>query len=205
MQKIVIIDYNMGNLFSVSKKLQKIGVDSIVTSSQSEIETADKIILPGVGHFGRAIQHINNLGIKDILDYKVLENKTPVLGICLGMQLMCQSSEEGNCGGLAWIDATVNKFSVNDSLHYKIPHTGWNRIKIKKESPLMKEISQNEEFYFVHSYYVKCNNQSDIMNSTNHESEFTSAFQKENIFGVQYHPEKSFDQGEVLFQNFIDL
>jgi glutamine amidotransferase len=205
MQRIIVIDYGMGNLFSVAKKLTQIGASVVVSSSINDVETADKIILPGVGHFGKAMKNLNDLNLVDALNQKVLFEKTPVLGICLGMQLMCKSSEEGNCDGLNWVDAEVKRFQVNDSLRYKVPHTGWNQIQIEKESPVMQDLKSEDELYFVHSYHVTCNNTSDILNSTLFEQRFTSAFQKENIIGVQYHPEKSYDVGKQLIQNFINL
>lgn len=205
MQQIVIIDYGMGNLFSVQKKLNRMNVNAIVSCSVSDIEKADKIILPGVGHFEKAMTNLKHGELIEILNHKVLEQKTPILGICLGMQLMCNESEEGNCEGLKWIDAKVKHFELSDTLRYKIPHTGWNQIQLEKESPLMNGISNESEFYFVHSYHVVCNNPSDVLNTTNYEINFSSAFQKENIFGVQYHPEKSHDTGTKLIENFVKL
>lgn len=205
MQRVAIVDYGMGNLFSVAKKIGKIHSETIVASSVPDIERADKIILPGVGHFGKAMNNLHNSGLMTILHHKVLEQKTPVLGICLGMQLMCNDSEEGGQEGLKWIDATVKRFEITDTLRYKVPHTGWNTIRIEKKSPLMEGIPDSSEFYFVHSFQVICNDPGDILNTTNHETDFTSAFQKENIFGVQYHPEKSHDAGARLIENFLKL
>lgn len=205
MQQIVIVDYGMGNLFSVQKKLDRMNVKTIVSSSVSDIEQADKIILPGVGHFEKAMTNLKQMNLVEILNHRVLEQKTPILGICLGMQLMCNESEEGNHEGLKWIDAKVKRFEISDTLRYKIPHTGWNQIETMKESPLMNGLLNGCEFYFVHSYHVVCNNPSDILNMTNYEINFSSAFQKENIFGVQYHPEKSHDSGTKLMENFVKL
>lgn len=205
MQQIVIVDYGMGNLFSVQKKLDRMNVKTIVSSSVSDLEQADKIILPGVGHFAKAMVNLREMKLVEILNHKVLEKKTPILGICLGMQLMCNESEEGNCDGLKWIDATVKRFEISDTLRYKIPHTGWNQVHVAKESPLMNGILNGDEFYFVHSFHVVCNNYSDILNTTDYEINFSSAFQKENIFGVQYHPEKSHDTGTKLIENFVKL
>lgn len=205
MQRIAIVDYGMGNLFSVTKKLGKIHTQTIVSSNISDIEKADKIILPGVGHFEKAMSNLKQLGLLEVLNHKVLEQKTPVLGICLGMQLMCSESEEGNSEGLKWINATVKHFNISDTLRYKIPHTGWNKITLEKESALMSRITENSEFYFVHSYHVVCKDPGDILNTTNYETDFTSAFQRENIFGVQYHPEKSHDTGTKLIENFVKL
>lgn len=205
MQQIVIVDYGMGNLFSVQKKLNRMNVNTIVSSSVSDIEKADKIILPGVGHFEKAMVNLREMKLVEVLNHKVLEQKTPILGICLGMQLMCNESEEGNCEGLKWIDATVKHFEITDTLRYKIPHTGWNQIQLAKESPLMEGILNGNEFYFVHRFHVVCHNPSDVLNTTDYEINFASAFQKENIFGVQYHPEKSHDTGTKLIENFVKL
>lgn len=205
MQEIVIVDYGMGNLFSVQKKLDRMQVKTLVSDNISAIEKADKILLPGVGHFEHAMHHLHDKQLIDVLNQKVLVEKTPILGICLGMQLMCTDSEEGNCEGLKWIDAHVKRFILSDTLRHKIPHTGWNEVQICKESPLMHEIQNGDEFYFVHSYHVVCNNASDVLNTTSHEISFTSAFQKEHIFGVQYHPEKSHDTGTKLIENFVRL
>ena len=203
--KIVIIDFGMGNLYSIYKKLQLIGANVVISSDPNVISKSDKIILPGVGHFKKAMDNLKNAGLIEILNENVLEKNKPILGICLGMQLMTSFSEEGNENGLGWIDCKVSSFKVKDSIRYKIPHTGWNQIKIKKESRLMKNIPENSEFYFVHSFHVKNENVKDILNSTQYEYSFTSAFEKGNIFGVQYHPEKSHDSGFKILENFTKL
>ena len=203
--KIVIINYGMGNLQSVKKKVEQLHTNVIVSSDQQEIATADKLILPGVGHFNKAMENIRSLNLLDILNEKVLHQQTPTLGICLGMQLMCSSSEEGNAEGLNWFEAETLKTVVNDSLRFKIPHMGWNTVSIHKQNDLLKGIPDDSEFYFVHAYHVKAKNESDILTSTTYESSFHSAVQRENIFGVQFHPEKSHDTGLQLINNFIQL
>ncbi len=204
-KQIVIVDYGMGNLNSIKKKLTSLKAKTIISSNTSDILNADKLILPGVGHFKKAMEYISNLNLLESLNTAVLINKKPILGICLGMQLMAKKSEEGNVEGLGWIDADVIKFKVQNSLKFKIPHTGWNQITKVKESLLMNEISDLSEFYFVHSYHFKCNNAFDILNETEYEYKFTSAIEKGNIFGVQYHPEKSHDMGEQILRNFVNL
>ena len=204
-QKIVIIDYGMGNLFSVQKKLKRLGINPIITSKSDAILAADKIILPGVGHFAKAMNNLKNLNLIEPLNSAVLNKKTPILGICLGMQIMCNKSEEGNANGFGWIDADVVKFTITDTLKHKVPHMGWNTINNSKPSKLMTDIPNDSEFYFVHSYHMKVNDTSAILNETNYEYKFHSAIEKDNIFGVQYHPEKSHDIGEQLFKNFIAL
>lgn len=204
-KKVVIVDYGMGNLNSVKRKLHFLNADAIITSDSKEIESANKLILPGVGHFSNAMDNLKNRGLIEVLNQKVLVDKTPILGICLGMQLMATMSEEGNYKGLGWFDAEVVKFNIDNKLKYKIPQTGWNQVTIEKESKLMNSIPNFSEFYFVHSYYIKCNDKSDILNTTDYEDSFTSAIEKNNIFGVQYHPEKSHDIGMQLITNFITL
>lgn len=203
--KLIIVDYGMGNLNSVKKTFGRLNVDAVVSSNPKDIEDSDKLILPGVGHFGKAMSNLRELGLLDCLNEAVLVNKKPLLGICLGMQLLAKKSEEGNADGLGWIDAEVTKFKVSDKLKFKVPHMGWNRISVKKDSLLMKDIPDLSEFYFVHSYYVTANDESDLLNETEYEYSFTSAVEKDNIFGVQYHPEKSHDIGARLLKNFIKL
>lgn len=202
---IAIIDYGMGNLKSVKRKMDRIGVESIITSDPEEIKRSDKIILPGVGHFAKAVLEIKNRGLWDLLPDQVLVEKKPVLGICLGMELMAKHSEEGDSEGLGWINADVVRFKVSDTKKFKVPHMGWNTLDQLKESPLFENINLNSEFYFVHSYYVHCNDSSNILTETIYDNSFTSSFQKENLFGVQFHPEKSHDAGEQLLKNFVKL
>ena len=205
MQRIVIVNYGMGNLNSVKKKLDSLKVDSVISSNVEEILAADKLILPGVGHFAKAMENLQNLGLIAALNEAVLVRKTPVLGICLGMQLMSKYSEEGNVEGLGWIDAKVIRFSVNDTLKFKVPHTGWNQIQSSKQSKLMAGIADGSEFYFVHSYFMHLNDKADELNTTEYEENFSSAVEKGTIFGVQYHPEKSHGIGKTLLKNFVEL
>ena len=204
-QTLTIVDYRMGNLNSVKKKLDRLKTTASITSNPRDIVKADKIILVGVGHFAQAMKNIKELALLDALNEVVIIKKKPVLGICLGMQLMANDSEEGNTEGLGWLNANVRKMKVNDTLKFKIPHMGWNKIIKSKESALMKGIPKSTEFYFVHSYYFQSNETSDILNETEYSFKFTSAVEKDNIFGVQYHPEKSHDVGDVLLNNFISL
>jgi glutamine amidotransferase len=203
--KLVIVDYGMGNLNSVKRTLDRMKVDSVISSNPKDILGSDKIILPGVGHFAKAMSNLKELDLIDTLHEAVLVKQTPILGICLGMQLMTKGSEEGNAVGLGWFDAEVIKFQVSDKIRHKIPHIGWNKIEIKKESALMNSIPESSDFYFLHSYYVKINNQFDILNETHYDFFYPSAIEKDNIFGVQYHPEKSYDVGARLLKNFIKL
>ena len=202
---IVVIDYGMGNLRSVEKKLKRVGADVIISSNLDVISKASKLVLPGVGHFANGVKKLKESGIWDILNQKVIVSKTPILGICLGMQLMASYSEEGSADGLGWFDAEIVKFHIKDNLKFKIPHMGWNTAELEKDSALFQNSSFDSMYYFVHSYHIICNNNEDILTSTDYEFKFTSSIQKDNIYGTQFHPEKSHDWGEVLFRNFINL
>tara|TARA_B100000674_G_scaffold306918_1_gene255013 strand:+ start:1594 stop:2208 length:615 start_codon:yes stop_codon:yes gene_type:complete len=200
-----VVNYGMGNLHSVLRKLKLVGANYKLIESADHFESVDKIILPGVGHFAQAME---NLKIKEFIEplHKfVITDKKPILGICLGMQLMTSYSEEGNSEGLGWIEGEVKHFNVSNNLRYKVPHMGWNKVQISKSSKLFENIKTESEFYFVHSYYFKSDHLDNNLNITNYESDFVSAFEKDNIYGVQYHPEKSFEAGTQLFKNFIAL
>ena len=202
---IVLVDYGMGNLHSVKKKLLRLNENPIITSSKEEILNADKVILVGVGNFKKAMLNLNQLNIVDALNEIALVKKKPVLGICLGMQLMANKSEEGGVDGLGWVDGNVVKITVSDRTKYKVPHMGWNSINKIKDSPLMEGIPNKSEFYFIHSYYFKPNHSDCILNETEYAFTFVSAFQQENIYGVQYHPEKSHDNGNMVLSNFLRI
>ncbi len=203
--RIVIVDFGMGNLNSVRKKISMLGGSPVVSSDPKDIECCDKLILPGVGHFGKAMNNLKQLGLVEALRVYALERKKPVLGICLGMQLFAKKSEEGNAEGLGWVDAEIVRFRISDTTLFKVPHIGWNRVSIAKESMLMKGIPPASEFYFVHSYYLVAKEKGNVLGETEYESRFVSAIECENIFGVQFHPEKSHDAGKTLLSNFIQL
>ena len=200
---IVVVNYGMGNLGSILKSLRYLNVDAKISDSKSDIELASKLILPGVGHFSGAMAKLRELDYIELLNKRVLEDKIPILGICLGMQLLGVYSEEGDTQGLGWIDATTRKFTIEDKLRWKIPHMGWNSISIQKKHNLLDNVEQHELFYFVHSYYMSCNNKQDILAQTNYSVDFTSIVQKNNIFGTQFHPEKSHKQGLEIIANFV--
>ncbi|MDR6967860.1 glutamine amidotransferase [Flavobacterium arsenatis] len=202
---IIIIDYGMGNLKSIYRKIERENKDVKISATPNDIILADKIILPGVGHFGSAINNIKSNNFWDAINEHVLVKNKPVLGICLGMQLMAKSSEEGNVSGFGWFDAEVVKFEMANKFAFKVPHTGWNSAIKQKKSSLLEGITDEESFYFVHSYHVKCNDSRDVLTTTNYSYEFVSAIERNNIFGVQFHPEKSHSQGQQLFKNFINL
>ncbi|HEX9958844.1 MAG TPA: imidazole glycerol phosphate synthase subunit HisH [Fibrella sp.] len=202
---IVIIDYGMGNLRSVQKKVDRLNGQAVLSSDPAVILKADKLILPGVGHFASGIKKLKESGIWEALNQAVLVDKTPILGICLGMQLMAGHSEEGDAEGLAWFDADVVHFTVGDTLRYKVPHMGWNATEQSKESRLYTNVPAEAMFYFVHSYHMVCRQPADVLAITTYDYPFASAIEKGNIYGTQYHPEKSHDWGEQLFDNFIRL
>ena len=203
---IVIVDYGMGNLKSIQNMLKKVGAESIITSNVDDIANADKLILPGVGAFDNAVKNIENLGLRQILDKKVLQDKTPILGICLGMQLLTKNSSEGTLNGLGYIDGKTTRFSFNgEHTGLKIPHMGWNTIIKKKNSKLLNNMYSEPRFYFVHSYHIECNNDNDALFTTPYGYDFTSAVEKDNVFGVQFHPEKSHKFGMRLLKNFAEL
>jgi imidazole glycerol-phosphate synthase subunit HisH len=200
---ITIIDYGMGNLGSIENMIKKIGVETEITNDIEVIGRAEKIILPGVGAFDKAMENLQLLNLINVLNNKALVDKVPLLGICLGMQLLAKSSSEGKKKGLGWIDAQVLKFDIDAS--YKVPHMGWNITVQKKESDLFSNMYKNPRFYYVHSYYFACNNIEDRLTETNYGGEFTSSVNKGNIYGVQFHPEKSHKFGMKLLENFAKI
>jgi len=202
---ITIVNYQMGNIGSVAKKIKRIGYDPIIATTAEQVLNATKLILPGVGHFSSGVFKLKELGLWDVLHEAVIQNKTPILGICLGMQLMAKHSEEGDCEGLGWFDAEVKRFNISDTQKYKVPHMGWNTIKPNNPSFLFKDVDLEQGFYFVHSYHVNCNDEVDNLAISNYSYNFTSVIQKQNIYGVQFHPEKSHEAGEALLKNFIAL
>jgi glutamine amidotransferase len=204
---IAIIDYGLGNLGSIQNMLNKIGYTNvIITKNEEEINSANKIILPGVGAFDNGMKKINESGLLDVLNDNVIHRGKPILGICLGMQLMTKGSEEGILSGLGWIDAYSVKFNYKEiSKEFKIPHMGWNEVEILKHSSIIANLPSPSRFYFVHSYYVKCYNFNDELLSSNYGIDFCCAFQHNNILGVQFHPEKSHKFGMQILQNYCNL
>lgn len=199
---VIVVDYGLGNLGSVFNMVKKLGFEVEISQCPDKISKADKLILAGVGSFDNGMIELESRGLIEVLNKAVIIDKVPILGICLGMQLMTRGSDEGNLSGLAWIDAYTNKFNLSE---LPIPHMGWNNIEIKKSSILFKS-NHNKEFryYFVHSYYVKCEENSDVLCESNYGIDFHSAFELGNIFGVQFHPEKSHKFGLTLLNNFLN-
>ena len=202
---VIILNYGLGNLNSILNMTTRLGIDAKISNEPSDLTKATKIILPGVGAFDHGINGLKKGDWLGTLNEVVLKKKVPILGVCLGMQLMCNKSEEGYQEGLGWINADVCKFKYSVESNLKIPHMGWNTVAIKKNNPLIDFKETDKRFYFVHSYYVACKNQDDIFATANYGHDFTAAFSHENIYGVQFHPEKSHRFGMDLFQNFLSL
>lgn len=203
---ITIINYGSGNIKAISNIYEKLKVNYSIASSPEQVIGAKKIFLPGVGAFDETISRLDSTGFREVLDVEVLENKVPILGICVGMQILAESSEEGSCKGLGYIKGKVKKININ-SIHHKpkLPHLGWNSIEILRHNKLLKEIDPVFGFYFLHTYYFECEDQNNVMATTNYGSTFPSAVFSENIFGIQFHPEKSHQNGVKLLHNFANL
>lgn len=204
--KVVVIDYQVGNISSIINMLKKVGTETICSNKPEDICAADKLILPGVGAFDHGMKHLREAGLIPVLNEEVLEKKKPVLGICLGMQLLLNGSEEGKSEGLGWIPGKCSRFNgyVN-SKPLRVPHMGWNVINVKRNNPLL-DINETEEtrFYFVHSYHAVCANNEDIIAEAQYGDNFPAVIGRQNIFGAQFHPEKSHKFGMRFFKNFIE-
>ena len=198
--KITVIDYGLGNIASVVNMIKKVGGVAEVCDCPSKLTDVQRILLPGVGSFDQGISNLDNGGWIEPLTDLVKIKKIPILGICLGMQLMAKRSDEGKNKGLCWVDADVKLFDTD----LKVPHMGWNTVFINKENAYLSCNVENR-FYFVHSYHFICNNAEDILFTTNYGINFTSAFQVENIIGMQFHPEKSHKFGMKIFKKFLEV
>jgi len=198
--EIVIIDYNTGNVDSIIKILKFFNSSVELTNSHKAIENAQIIILPGQGSFSFGMEQLNNLRLIDLIKDKVINKKTPILGICLGMQILATSGIENKyTEGLGFIDGEIKKIPTK----YKLPHIGWNEVSFKNNNKIFFDIENNKDFYFIHSYYFECKNKENIIATTNYGFEFPSAIQKKNILGFQFHPEKSLKNGLKLIGNFL--
>jgi glutamine amidotransferase len=198
---ITIVDFNMGNLGSIQNMLKKIGCESQITLDPERIAAAGKLVLPGVGAFDAGMENLERSGLIQVLNKRVLEDGVPILGICLGMHLMTRGSAEGQRSGLGWVDAETIRFKPAD-VTLKVPHMGWNRVTEVRPSPLTEDLPAEPRFYFVHSYFVRCHDPDDVVVTTRYGSVFHSGFQHRNVFGVQFHPEKSHTFGAALLRNF---
>jgi glutamine amidotransferase len=203
---IAIIDYGLGNIKAFANVFNKLNIPVIIARESEDLKEASKIILPGVGSFDYAMQRLNDSGLRQALEKKVLQEKVPVIGICVGMQMLSKKSEEGVLPGLGWIDGVVKKFILpSDSTTMRIPHMGWNEVSPVTGNKLFTGLETNSRFYFLHSYYFHCNNKENILAVSDYGGEFTCAVNSGNIYGVQFHPEKSHQWGVGLLRNFASL
>jgi glutamine amidotransferase len=198
---ITIIDYNAGNIGSVANICRKAGGKPVISADPETIAAASKLVLPGVGHFGRSMERLNASGIRAALD-AARDRGVPILGICLGMQLLTRHSVEGDADGLGWIDAQTREFRVPPPL--KVPHMGWNDVEFTRPDPLTQGLEDEARFYFVHKYYVEAGDDSAVLGRTDYGGRFVSVVQKDNVWGFQCHPEKSHRYGLTVFRNFIE-
>lgn len=205
-RQIVIVDYGMGNSGSIRNMIKKVGGDSVISADREVIAKAKKLILPGVGHYARAMQNIADRGFRKVLDHKVLEEKTPILGICLGMQLMTESSEEGNGIGFGWFKAATRRFRPERfNRPLRVPQMGWNLVNVCKPSPMFDGDGLDEHrYYFVHTFAVACADEDDVLCTSSYGYSFVSGFARDNIVGVQFHPEKSHLFGMSLMRRFVE-
>lgn len=203
---IAIVDYGVGNLLSIKNMIKKIKPEEevLLATSSEEIKSADKLILPGVGAFDTGMNLLNNSGFREELDRQVMSFGKPLLGICLGMQMLGKKSEEGKEEGLGYIDFECKKFHLEDK-NLKVPHMGWDYVDIKNEISLVSNHNEKLRFYFVHSYYAVCKDQKDVFMTCDYGGEFVAAVNREKIYGVQFHPEKSHRYGMWLMKNFIEV
>jgi len=202
---IVVVDYRMGNVGSILNMFNKVGAKAVVSNNPQEILRASKLVLPGVGAFDSGMCNLKALGLIEVLHQKVLEEKTPILGICLGTQLMTKRSEEGTGYGLGWIDADTVRFRSPNGSGLRVPHMGWNEVCPVKGSRLLSGLDTPARFYFVHSYHLVCYQETDTLLTSNYGYEFVAAVERGNILGVQFHPEKSHKFGLQLLRNFASL
>lgn len=202
---ITIVDYGVGNLGSILNMLKKIGAKAQASSDPDVLRQADKLILPGVGAFDAGMKKLNETGLVPVLNKLVLEENVPVIGLCLGMQLMTKRSEEGTEAGLGWIDAETVRFKFGpEDAQLKVPHMGWNTLDIRRQHPLVADLGPESRFYFVHSYHVVCQNEADVVAYTDYGYPLAAIINKGNILGAQFHPEKSHKFGMQLLKNFAE-
>ncbi len=199
---IAIVDYGVGNLGSILNMFRRIGSEADLATTESDLASAVGIVLPGVGSFDRGMMNLKESGLLPLIEKRVWDDGLPLLGVCLGMQLLTNGSDEGTEPGLGWIDAHSYRFDPPEGL--KVPHMGWNRLNVLEESPLFAGI-EDPQFYFLHSFYVGCRDRSQAIAQTTYGQIFDSAVCRENVFGVQFHPEKSHRFGMQLFRNFVNL
>ncbi len=203
MNRLSIIDYGMGNIGSLTNMIARAGGQAEIVSSPESVHASAKLVLPGIGAFDNAMRRIEDLGLRGALDKKVQEEKTPILCICLGAQLITLQSEEGELPGLGWVQGRVKRFNSTEGL--RIPHMGWNDVEVKKTSRLFRGMEADASFYFVHSYFIELDDPADVLTTTRYGIDFVSSIEHDNIFATQYHPEKSHRYGLQLIRNFVEL
>jgi len=202
---ITIVDYGLGNVLAFATVFKKLNVPVTIARTPADLSNAQRIILPGVGAFDHAIELLEKSGMREQLDRKVLEEKVPVLGICVGMQIIARSSEEGKLAGLGWIDGEVRKFDVSRlTQKTRLPHMGWNDVRPARANGLFRNLEEDARFYFLHSYYFSCRREQDVLAVSEYGGNFSSAVGCDNIYGVQFHPEKSHHFGTQLLKNFAE-
>ncbi len=202
---IAIINYGVGNLTSVLNMFKLIGADAVITGDANEIRNASKLLLPGVGHFDSCMQRFNESGLRPVVEHKVFKEKLPLLGICVGAQMMTRGSEEGTEKGLGWVNADTIRFRLDASSKLKIPNMGWNELIISKPSPLWNELGEEARFYFAHSFHFQFDDEEMVTGKANYGYEYPVAFRNENMFATQFHPEKSHKYGMKVLENFMKL
>lgn len=202
---ISVVDYGVANLGSILNMLRKVGARAEAVSTPDAIERAEKLILPGVGAFDHGMTALSERGLADVLKGRVAGDGVPLLGICLGMQLLGNGSEEGALAGLGLIDGRCVRFRFADERTLKVPHMGWNVLMPRRESPLFKGLDENARFYFVHSYHLVCADASDVLATARYGIEFTAMVQRGSVWGAQFHPEKSHRFGMTLLRNFAEI
>lgn len=203
---ISVVDYGLGNVRAFLNMYKRLGIDAKPVTSARELVSAQKIILPGVGAFDYAMELLNRSGMRETLDGLVRQDKIPVLGICVGMQILANSSEEGKHDGLGWVPGCVRSFSsIQDMSAVRMPHMGWNDVKPLQKDGLFKNFSEDIRFYFLHSYFYECSDVAQVCATTEYGLKFHCAVQNENVYGVQFHPEKSHHWGASLLRNFAEL
>ena len=202
---IGIIDYGVGNIKAFTNIYKNLNIPFKIVKDISEFENITKLILPGVGTFDHAMTSLENSGMREKLDELVLEKKIPVIGICVGMQMLAKSSEEGTLNGLGWIDGIVKKFDKSKIKNAPLPHMGWNNLKIEKKNKIFDNLEENPRYYFLHSYYFECENKEDVIATATYGEKFDCMINHKNIYGIQCHPEKSHHNGMQLLKNFGEL
>ena len=202
---IGIIDYGVGNIKAFTNIYKNLNIPFKIVKDISEFENITKLILPGVGSFDHAMTSLQNSGMREKLDELVLEKKIPVIGICVGMQMLAKSSEEGTLNGLGWIDGIVKKFDKSKINNAPLPHMGWNNLKIEKKNKIFDNLEENPRYYFLHSYYFECENKEDVIATATYGEKFDCMINHKNIYGIQCHPEKSHHNGMQLLKNFGEL